>query len=205
LAEAKIGTAADDARRATFYLRGVRSTKEVEMTYRVLAAASAVALLAVLVVGCSGGGGAAFTKQTLTFTERQSDDSASFVDNPPRSSAATGDEPKLSPGDQLTFTADMLDRSGTDVGDLDASCAVTATPRGSFDDSHAQCVGTADIAGGSLTLTVGGKAFGAGTTRGAVVGGTGDYAGATGTFESSDESGTDKPSQDTFRLFIPKQ
>ena len=174
------------------------------MTYRVLAAASAVALLAVLVAGCSGGAGAALTKQTLTFTERQNDNSASFVDNPPKSSA-TGDEPKLSPSDQLTFTADMLDRSGKDVGDLDASCTVTATATGSFDDSHAQCVGTADIPGGSLTLAVGGKAFGAGTTRGAVVGGTGDYAGATGSFTSSDENGTDKPSQDTFRLFIPKQ
>ncbi len=150
------------------------------MTYRVLAAASAVALLALLVAGCGGGGGATLTKQTLTFTERQNDNSASFVDNPPKS-AATGDEPKLSPSDQLTFTADMLDRSGKDVGDLDASCTVTATATGSFDDSHAQCV------------------------RGAVVGGTGDYAGATGSFTSSDENGTDKPSQDTFRLFIPKQ
>jgi hypothetical protein len=174
------------------------------MTNPVIAAASAVALLAVLVAGCGGGGGAALTKQTLTFTERQNDNSGSFVDNPPKSSA-TGDEPKLSPSDQLTFTADMLDRSGKDVGDLDASCTVTATATGSFDDSHAQCVGTADIPGGSLTLAVGGKAFGAGTTRGAVVGGTGDYAGATGSFTSSDENGTDKPSQDTFRLFIPKR
>jgi hypothetical protein len=175
------------------------------MTHRVVAAASSVALLAVLVAGCSDGGRAGLTKQTLTFTERQNDNSASFVDNPPKSSATTGDEPKLSPSDQLTFTADMLDRSGKDVGDLDASCTVTATATGSFDDSHAQCVGTADIPGGSLTLAVGGKAFGAGTTRGAVVGGTGDYAGATGSFTSSDENDTDKPSQDTFRLFIPKQ
>jgi hypothetical protein len=175
------------------------------MTYRVLAAAPAAAFLAALVAGCSGGGGTALTSQTLRFTERQNDESASFVDNPPKSSAATGDEPKLSPSDQLTFTADMLDHSGKDVGDLDASCIVTATSTGSFDDSHAQCVGTADIPGGSLTLAVGGKAFGAGTTRGAIVGGTGDYAGATGSFTSSDENGTNKPSQDTFRLFIPKQ
>jgi hypothetical protein len=39
---------------------------------------------------------------------------------------------------------------------------------------------------------------------GAVVGGTGDYAGATGSFTSSDEAGTGKPSQDTFELFIPQ-
>jgi hypothetical protein len=172
------------------------------MTSPVLVVASTAVVLAVLVTGC-GGGQASLTKQTLTFTERQNDDSTSFVDNPPKSSAAN-DEPTLSPGDQLTFTADMLDRSGKDVGDLDVSCTVTATTTGSFDDSHAQCFGTADIPGGSLTLAVGGNAFGAATTQGAVVGGTGDYAGATGSFTSSDESGTDKPSQDAFQLFTPK-
>jgi len=174
------------------------------MTDRVLVAATAAVLLAALVAGC-GGGGATFRKQTLSFTERQNDDSFSFADNPPKSSPSNGDEPKLSNGDQITFTADMIDGSGKDVGDLDATCTVTATTTGSFDDSRAQCLGTADVPGGTLTVTVGGKAFGAGTTRGAVVGGTGDYAGATGSFTSSDESGTDKPSQDTFQLFIPHQ
>jgi hypothetical protein len=174
------------------------------MTQRLLAVAAAATVLAVLVAGCGGRGGLSLTKQTLTFTERQNDDSFSFVDNAPRSAGA-GDEPTLSNGDQLTFTADMLDGSGKDVGELDVVCTVTATTTGSFGDSHAQCVGTAGVPGGSLTLTVGGKAFGGGTTHGAVVGGTGDYAGATGSFTSSDESGTDKPSQDTFQLFIPEQ
>src|SRR5207244_13623117 len=102
-------------------------------------------------------------------------------------------EPQPWKGDQITFTADVIDGSGKDVGDLDATCTVTATTTGSFDDSRAQCVGTATIPGGTLTLTVGGTAFGAGTTRGAIVGGTGDYAGAIGSFRSSDETGTDKP------------
>jgi hypothetical protein len=174
------------------------------MTDRVLVAATAAVLLAALAAGC-GGGGVTLKNQTLSFTERQNDDSFSYADNPPKSSPSNGDEPKLSNGDQLTFTADMIDDAGKDVGDLDATCTVTATTTGSFDDSRAQCLGTATIPGGTLTLTVGGKAFGAGTTQGAVVGGTGDYAGATGSFSSSDESGTDKPSQDTFQLFIPQQ
>src|SRR5206468_7393328 len=139
-------------------------------------------------------------KQTLSFTEKQNDDSFSFADNPPKSSPSNGDEPKLSNGDQITFTADLIDGSGKDVGDLDASCTVTATTTGSFDDSRAQCIGTADLPGGTLTLAVGGKAFGAGTTRGAVLGGTDAYAGATGSFTSSDESGTDRPSTDAFHL-----
>src|SRR6266511_114019 len=157
------------------------------MTHRVFVAAAAV-LLAALVAGC-GGGGATFRKQTLSFTERQNDDSFSFADNPPKSSPSNRDEPKLSNGDQITFTADMIDGSDKDAGDLDATCTVTATTTGSFDDSRAQCLGTATIPGGTLTLTVGG---------------TGDYAGATGSFTSSDESGTDKPSRDTFQLFIPQ-
>src|SRR6266498_3539140 len=172
------------------------------MTHRVLVAAAAV-VLAALVAGC-GGGGATFRKHKPGTTEKQNDDSFSFADNPPKSSPSNGHEPKLSNGDQITFTSDMIDGSGKDEGDLDATCTVTATTTGSFDDSRAQCLGTADVPGGTLTLTVGGKAFGAGTTRGAIVGGTGDYAGATGSFSSSDESGTDKPSQDTFKLFIPK-
>jgi hypothetical protein len=174
------------------------------MTNRIPLAATAAVLLAALVAGCGSRGQATFSSQTLSFTERQNDDSFSFADNPPKSSPSNRDEPKLSNGDQITFTADIIDRSGKDVGDLDATCTVTATTTGAFDDSRAQCLGTADVPGGTLTLTVGGKAFGAGTTQGAVVGGTGDYAGATGSFSSSDESGTDKPSQDTFKLFIPR-
>ena len=158
------------------------------MTDQVLVAATAAVLLAALVAGC-GGGGVTLQKQTLSFTEKQNDDSSSFADNPPKSSRSNGNEPTLSNGDQLTFTADMIDASGKDVGDLDATCTVTATTTGSFDDSRAQCLGTATIPGGTLTLSVGG---------------TGDYAGATGSFTSSDESGTDKPSQDTFQLFIPQ-
>jgi hypothetical protein len=157
--------------------------------------------LAIVAAGCGGSSGTTLTEKTLAFTEKQNDASFSFADNPPLSPAAKG-EPKLSNGDQITFVSDLLDPSGMDVGDLDAVCIVTKTTTGSFDDSNAQCTGTAAIPGGTLTLTVGGAAFGAGTTRGAVVGGTGDYEGATGSFTSSDETG-DRPSQDTFHLLVP--
>jgi len=46
------------------------------VTHRVLVAAAAV-LLAALVAGC-GDGGATLGKQTLSFTEKQNDDSFSF-------------------------------------------------------------------------------------------------------------------------------
>ena len=57
-----------------------------------------VALVAVVLAGC-GGGGVTLRKQTLSYTERQNDDSSSFADNPPKSSPSNGDEPKLSPSD----------------------------------------------------------------------------------------------------------
>jgi hypothetical protein len=174
------------------------------MDHRALVPAAAAAVLIVALAGCGGTESTALSEKTLSYSERQNDDSFSFADNPP-TSAATEGEPQLSNGDQITFTSDMIDGSGKDVGDLDATCTVTSTESGSFDDSNAQCVGTVEIPGGSLTLSVGGSAFGAGTTRGAVIGGTDDFAGATGTFTSSDEAGTDKPSQDTFDLFIPEQ
>jgi hypothetical protein len=198
----KIGSAADDAAPATAYRRTTRSRRE-RMTHKAPGAAIVAVLVAALVAGC-GGSRATFTKQTLGFTESQNDDSLSFVDNPPTSSSK-GDEPTLSKGDQLTFTADLIDGSKKDVGDLDVTCTITATTTGSFDDSRAECLGTATIPGGTLTLSVGGKAFGAGATNGAIVGGTGDYSGATGTFTSSDESRTDRPSQDSFQLFVPQQ
>jgi hypothetical protein len=58
---------------------------------------------------------------------------------------------------------------------------------------------------GSLTLNVGGKVFQEGVTlQGAVVGGTGEYAGATGSFTST-EGGGNRPSRDTVTVFVPKE
>ena len=116
------------------------------MIDRVLVAVTAAVLLAALVAGC-GGGGVTLSKQTLSFTERQNDDSFSFADNPPKSSPSNVDEPTLSNGDQLGFTTDMIDGSGKDLGDLEATCTVTATRTGSFDDSRDQCLATAAIPG----------------------------------------------------------
>ncbi len=45
-----------------------------------------------------------------------------------------------------------------------------------------------------------GKAFAQGLAKGAILGGTGDYAGATGDFASEGE-----PAVSTFHLFVPKK
>ena len=151
---------------------------------------------------CGSGGNTSLSEKTLTFTERDTD-FFSFFDNAPKTKVDSDGPEKLSNGDQLTFASDLLDASKRDVGDLDVTCIFTRPGR--FDEASAVCTGVMTVPGGSLTASVGGKAFAegaqeGGTTTGAIVGGTGDYAGATGDFTSKNE-----PSHDTIHVFLPKQ
>lgn len=139
-------------------------------------------------------------KQTLKFTEQQGGDFG-FADNPPKTQLGPEGPKKLSSGDQLTFSSEFLDRRERDVGELNVSCSITRP--GGFDKSRQQCTGTATLPKGLLTLARGGRVFGGGDTSGAVVGGTGAYAGATGDFtEAEQKSGkTDY----TFRIVVPER
>ncbi len=167
-------------------------------------AAGALVLIAAAVLAlsaCGGTGSPKLVEKTLTFTERDTD-SFSFVDNAPKTRVGSEGPEQLSNGDQLTFASDLLDAAKRDVGDLDVSCIFTRPGRS--DDASAVCTGVMTVPGGSLTASVGGRAFAegaraGGTTNGAIVGGTGDYAGATGDFESRNE-----PSRDTIHIFLPK-
>jgi hypothetical protein len=73
-----------------------------------------------------------------------------------------------------------------DVGDLDVTCTVTRP--GGVQDSHQNCQGTATLPGGTLALARGGRVFAEGYASGALLGGTADYKGATGSFSESEES-----------------
>lgn len=161
----------------------------------------AVALTAALALAaCGGEGEATLGQTTFTFTERATHNFG-FADNAPK--AEVGDEgpQELSNGDQLTFSSDLLDGARSDVGDLDVSCAITRP--GGFDKSHLQCVGTATLPGGALTLARGGRVFGGASSTGSIVGGTGSYAGATGDFTESEEKAG--RTQYTFRVQMPEQ
>jgi hypothetical protein len=123
---------------------------------------------------------------------------------PQRTTVGREGPERLSNADQLTFSSDLLDASNKDVGDLDATCIATRAT-GRFDTSSQVCTGVMTVPGGSLTLSVGGRVFQEGVTlQGAVVGGSGEYAGATGSFTST-ESGENRPSRDTVTLFVPKE
>ena len=118
-----------------------------------------------------------------------------FVDNPPRQGF---NAPPLI-GDQLTFTSDIRTRSGARAGTFAATCTVA---RGGV-RPNLVCYGLYSLKGGQIAGIAGpGESD---DTRVAIVGGTGVYAGVTGTsLEVS--RGDNSPLQDvTINLIYPGQ
>ena len=85
-----------------------------------------------------------------------------------------------------------LGEDGEKIGEINTVCLIVTT------DGDGQCNGTASLPDGELVLNVTGPAQG--DVTGSIVGGTGDYEGAYGTFEwlRSDEDPTY-----TFEFTIP--
>jgi hypothetical protein len=206
-ADAKIALRADDTKRAAAYGRDNTRPRNTMLNLSrsqlrlVAAAAAAVAVATLGLSACGGDDNGKFQEKTLKLTERDTD-FFSFVDAPPKTKLTADGPEKVSNGDQLTFSSDLLDGSKKDVGDLDVTCAFTRAT-GRLDSSSAVCTGALTVPGGTLTAGVGGKAFAEGdqagvSTRGSILGGTGNYAGATGDFISEGE-----PAVDTVHLFVP--
>ncbi len=139
-----------------------------------------------------------FTRTTLTFTEKDSKDFG-LVDNPPRTTIGRLGPRRLSIGDQLVFRTFLLNAANARVGQLDVSCTVTGAGKARFSQANATCHATAGVPGGQLFVAVGGKPFAKAATSGAVTGGTGVYAGATGTFASDGAA----RAKTTFNLVVP--
>jgi hypothetical protein len=136
------------------------------------------------------------TKQTFTVQEKDTNDFA-FVDNAPKTKIGREGPRRLSPGDQLAFRSRLV-RDGKAVGSLWAHCLVVKGR--TFGSASGDCTGTYDLGDGKLFVGVGGeKIFSAKEVVGAVTGGTGAYAGATGTFSSPNKDNT----TDTFTIYVP--
>jgi hypothetical protein len=149
-------------------------------------AMSALAAAAVL-AGCTDD--TQGDSKTLSYTEPpESEQQAAPIGQPP---GRQGPEP----GSGFAFGTPLQDSSGKAVGELNATCIIT---QGQGKSEKAQCNGTANLPDGQLVLDVGGSL--PRNITGAVVGGTGDYTGATGTFESKDQG---KGSKDTFNITLP--
>jgi hypothetical protein len=147
-----------------------------------------VCAVAAVLAGC-GDDESAGDEQTLTYTEGKGE----F--NP------IGDITRRTtpPGSGFTLTIPLEDDSGAEAGKLYAVCVATEETSGE-EDLLGVCTATADFDGSQLALNVGGQ-IGEAVT-GSIVGGTGDYAGATGTFESPETPRGEKTT-DTFTFTLP--
>ena len=94
-----------------------------------------------------------------------------FVDNPPRQGF---NAPPLI-GDQFTFTNELQTRSGAHAGQFGATCTFASGGANGL----VLCYGFYSLKGGQIMGIA--KASGTNTTRIAIVGGTGAYAGVSGT------------------------
>jgi len=153
--------------------------------------------LAALVIGIAiAGCGSSSThgeEGTLTLTEPGAKGSFGII--------GKASEKSIKPGNGFAFSTPLEDSSGKSVGELNAFCIATQPSPGEALDGT--CSGTATVPGGGFALNVGGKEI-LGSVSGAIVGGTGKYAGAIGTFSSKEEgSGENAPSTLTFNYTLP--
>jgi hypothetical protein len=120
---------------------------------------------------------------TITFKEANKGSTFRFIDNPPRSK-----NHRPSAGDLLVFSNPLVSNTGAKRGTLRATCTVTgATAK----TTPAVCYGVYSLKEGQLAALVS-TDIEASTTKGIIIGGTGAYAGARGTFTSKqNKSGAD--------------
>jgi hypothetical protein len=171
----------DRTNRIELFREECPSEEEVGMKVRSAVLMSAVAAAAVI-AGC---GDTAGDEQTLTYTEGRGE----FT---PIGGAT---ERRTPPGGGFTISVPLEDDSGSRAGELNAVCV--ATQESSGFPRTATCSGAADLPDGQLALNITGKIRE--DVTGSIVGGTGDYEGATGTFEST---GGEQPT-DTFTFTLP--
>ena len=117
-----------------------------------------------------------------------------FIDNPPRQGFSS---PPLI-GDQFAFTSDVMTKSGAHAGSLDATCIVS---RGG-NHGTGPCYGVFSFKGGQIA-GIATLSFTSAVTRVIIVGGTGVYAGVTGTVDSVSRDQNSPYTDDTFHLVMP--
>jgi hypothetical protein len=127
---------------------------------------------------------------TLTFKELEKGSTFKQVRN-----TRTSNRRALSTGDLIIFTNPLVDAAGRRVGRLYATCTATLGNR-DFRKATMTCTGVMTVRDGSLMVQVN-TTPASSTSTGAVVGGTGAYAGARGVLVSKNVRGG---SDDTITL-----
>lgn len=129
----------------------------------------------------------AAAEPTLKFIEPERGSTFEFVDVPPQ--AATKHGIDISPGDELV-TTNLLTQDGKRIGKLRATCTATANTKTSnpnaITNAHFVCQGVYFFGKSTLYASA---AIVKGGTEGVITGGTGDYAGARGTFVAKNIKG----------------
>ena len=147
-------------------------------TLTVVLLAGAAALVAVF---ASTGSADHPGSTTLTFVERNTQGTFRFIDVPPKSTRRG--EPSVSPGDSFYGSSPLYNAANTQRrGKLFFKCtAVTGSKR--FARSTFLCDATVRLRNGTLAVSV---LFKGANPGGPVIGGTGAYEGASGSFTSED-------------------
>jgi len=161
-------------------------------------AATTMTAVALAVAACGGEDSPKLDEQTLRLTKKETD-LFKYVDQPPKTKLGPMGPEMFSLGDQIISGVEYVDAAGKRTGDVDGVCTVTKS--GGFDKASHQCLFTVTISGGTLALSLGGPIMQ--ETGMAVVGGTGRYEGASGSFTS--KPGDGGLSHDVMHLFVPKQ
>lgn len=151
-------------------------------TLTVVLLAGAAALVAVF---ASTGSADHPGSTTITFVERNNQGTFKFIDAPPRSTRRG--EPTVSPGDIFLGSNPLYNAANTRrEGRLFFKCtAILGAKR--FERATFQCEGTARLSNGTLAISV---LFKGGDPAGPVIGGTGAYEGASGSFTSDERRRT---------------
>ena len=131
---------------------------------------------------------AAHADTTLTFKEVDKGSTFAFIDNPPK---AKGKSHRPSAGDAFVISTPLSDNAGKHIGRLQAQCTITK-PGKTDSTTAAICFGAFTFKNGVLDVMVSMSNLNSKTTAGGVLGGTGAYAGARGTFVAKQtKSGND--------------
>jgi hypothetical protein len=132
-------------------------------------------------------GTASAATTTLTFKEPEKGSTFAFVDNAPTSKKKHGFPTRFSAGDEVIFT-NPLESEGKIVGKIRVVCTATNNASSkNFAAAGFVCSGIARIPGGTLVYAA---ELAEGNTEGAITGGSGKYAGASGSFLSKEGKGS---------------
>lgn len=159
------------------------------MTHRSIPLRAGVALATASIALLAFSGSALAATTTLHFEETETGSTFAFVDNAPTAKKRHGFPTTISAGDMIVITNPLLE-GGKRIGRLSASCVATRTSK-KFDGAQFNCTGTFVLPGGTLVASA--IISGSGASEGAIVGGTGKYGGAHGTFTTKETKGPVSP------------